>query len=47
MWEAKSQGKANRNFEYWHDRLVILKQTFDKAEPRNIKQLWYDRRKRV
>jgi hypothetical protein len=35
------------NFDYWHDRLVILKQVFDEAEPSNIRQWWNDRRKRV
>jgi hypothetical protein len=35
------------NFQYWHDRLVILKQVFDEAEPSNIRQWWNDRRKRV
>ena len=32
------------NFEYWHDRVVALKQVFDEARPANIRQLWYDRR---
>jgi hypothetical protein len=32
------------NFEYWHDRLVVLKQVFDEARPASIRQLWYDRR---
>ena len=36
-----------RNFKYWHDRLIILKEVFDDAEPRTIRQWWYDRRKRV
>jgi hypothetical protein len=34
-------------FEYWHDRLVILKDAFDEAEPVTITQWWYDRRRRV
>jgi hypothetical protein len=32
------------NFEYWHDRLVVLKQVFDEARPASMRQLWYDRR---
>jgi hypothetical protein len=34
-------------FEYWHDRLVILKDAFDEAEPVTVTQWWYDRRRRV
>ena len=34
-------------FEYWRDRLVLLKRTFDDAEPRNISQLWWDDRKKT
>ncbi|KAJ4983254.1 hypothetical protein SVAN01_11267 [Stagonosporopsis vannaccii] len=35
------------NFEYWHDRLVVLKQVFDEASPKTISQWWYDRRNSV
>jgi hypothetical protein len=34
-------------FEFWQERLVILKQAFDEAEPRTIMQWWCDRRRRV
>lgn len=34
-------------FTYWRDRLVLLKRTFDDAEPRNIRQLWNDDRKKT
>ena len=34
-------------FLYWRDRLVLLKRTFDDAEPRNISQLWFDDRKKT
>ena len=34
-------------FKYWRDRLVLLKRTFDDAEPRNISQLWWDDRKKT
>ena len=34
-------------FKYWHDRLVILKDAFDDAEPVTVKQWWCDRRRRV
>lgn len=33
-----------KGFEFWHDRLVILKQAFDEANPRSMQQLWIDRR---
>ena len=35
------------NFVFWHDRLGILKQVFDEAEPSTIAQWWRDRRRRV
>ena len=34
-------------FTYWRDRLVLLKRTFDDAEPRNVRQLWNDDRKKT
>lgn len=45
--QLKVKERQIENFEYWHDRLVILKQVFDEAEPSNIKQWWYDRRRGV
>jgi hypothetical protein len=38
---------TNREFIYWHDRLVVLKQVFDEATPRTLLQWWYDRRNGV
>ena len=35
------------SFEYWRDRLIILKRAYDEAEPKNVTQWWFDRRKRV
>jgi hypothetical protein len=35
------------NFMFWHDRIGILKQVFDEAEPSTIAQWWRDRRRRV
>ena len=32
------------NFAFWHDRLVVLKQVFDEAEPSTLSQWWCDRR---
>ena len=34
-------------FRYWRQRLVILKRTFDEAEPKTVRQLWYDDRKKT
>lgn len=34
-------------FRYWHDRLTILKEAFDDAEPKSVKQWWRDKRKPV
>lgn len=45
--QLKVEQRQIENFNYWHDRLVILKQVFDEAEPSNINQWWHDRRKRV
>jgi hypothetical protein len=43
----KASDRHIDNFIYWHDRLVILKQVFDEAEPSTISRWWYDRRKGV
>ena len=45
--QLKVSERKIEKFEYYHDRLVILKQVFDEAEPRNITQWWHDRRKKV
>ncbi|RFU24413.1 hypothetical protein B7463_g11924, partial [Scytalidium lignicola] len=31
-------------YTFWHDRLVILKEAFDRSQPRSLLQLWNDRR---
>lgn len=34
-----------RNFHYWHDRIVVLKEAFDEAPGTNsLAQFWHDRR---
>ncbi|KAH6672957.1 hypothetical protein B0J14DRAFT_654684 [Halenospora varia] len=45
--QLKASERKIEKFRYYHDRLVILKQVFDEAEPSNIKQWWHDRRKKV
>lgn len=43
----KTDDRQLDKFEYWHDRLEILKDVFDDAEPSTILQWWQDRRRRV
>lgn len=45
--QLKVEDRDIDKFYYWHNRLVILKQAFDEAEPSGIKQWWCDRRKKV
>ncbi|KFY45317.1 hypothetical protein V494_01007 [Pseudogymnoascus sp. VKM F-4513 (FW-928)] len=45
--QLKAEARQIEHFQYWHDRLVILKQVFDEAEPKSIKQWWRDRRRGV
>lgn len=42
-----SSERQIEKFAYWRDRLVLLKRTFDDAEPRNISQLWWDDRRKT
>ncbi|KAJ2993080.1 hypothetical protein NUW58_g1954 [Xylaria curta] len=35
------------NFNYWNNRLVILKQALDESRPQTISQWWFDRRNGV
>jgi hypothetical protein len=43
----KTEDRQLDKFEFWHDRLAILKDVFDDAEPNTIAQWWQDRRRRV
>ncbi|KAH8587923.1 hypothetical protein B0O99DRAFT_640479 [Bisporella sp. PMI_857] len=45
--QLKTEQRQIERFQYWHDRLVVLKQVFDEVEPSNIKQWWRDRRRHV
>ena len=42
-----AEDRRMERFVYWRDRLVVLKEVFDEAEPKNVSQWWYDRRKKV
>lgn len=43
--QLRAEDRQIDEFKYWRDRLVILKQVFDEAEPTSWSQWWYDRRK--
>lgn len=43
----RAEARQVKRFYYWRDRLIVLKQVFDDAEPKTLSQWWYDRRKRV
>ena len=36
-----------QHFHFWHDRLVALKESYDEARPKTLKQWWYDNRNGV
>jgi hypothetical protein len=36
-----------KQYRYWHDRLVVLKQVFDESRPKTLTQWWIDRRNAV
>ncbi|KAH8665148.1 hypothetical protein BGZ60DRAFT_470787 [Tricladium varicosporioides] len=42
-----ARDRQARNFEYWHERLVILKEQYHEARPSTLSQWWYDRRNGV
>jgi hypothetical protein len=42
-----AKDRQTRKFEFWHDRLVMLKQAFDEADPKTVRQWWLDRGKPV
>ncbi|KKY20365.1 hypothetical protein UCDDS831_g04854 [Diplodia seriata] len=41
----RTDDRQIENFHFWRERLVLLKQVFDEAEPSSLSQWWYDRRK--
>ncbi|KAI1311437.1 hypothetical protein F5Y03DRAFT_382173 [Xylaria venustula] len=42
-----TQERRFENFSYWNNRLVILKQALDDAQPQTLSQWWFDRRNGV
>ncbi|KAL1961549.1 hypothetical protein VTN77DRAFT_1611 [Rasamsonia byssochlamydoides] len=45
--QLRTDDRQIKNFRFWHDRLVMLKQVYDEARPSNVSQWWYDRRNGV
>jgi hypothetical protein len=43
----KTDNRRVDRFVFWRDRLVMLKQAFDEAQPKTIRQWWYDSRNGV
>jgi len=43
----RAHDRRFERFTFWHDRLVIIKQAFDEASPRDWRQWWSDRRNSV
>jgi hypothetical protein len=43
----KTEDRQLETFEYWNERMEILKDIFDDAEPNNVFQWWQDRRRKV
>ncbi|KAF2183597.1 hypothetical protein K469DRAFT_784833 [Zopfia rhizophila CBS 207.26] len=43
----RAEDRLIDKFEFWRERLVILKQAFDEAEPNSWRQWWHDRRRGV
>ncbi|KAK2033069.1 hypothetical protein LX32DRAFT_610940 [Colletotrichum zoysiae] len=42
-----AQDRRFERFDFWRDRLIILKQAFDESSPRTLTQWWNDRRNSV
>jgi len=43
----RAEDRQINKFEFWRERLIILKQAFDEAEPNSWSQWWYDKRRGV
>ncbi|KAK1625415.1 hypothetical protein BDP81DRAFT_483716 [Colletotrichum phormii] len=42
-----AEARRIERFNFWRNRLVVLKQAYDDATPRTLSQWWHDRRNRV
>jgi hypothetical protein len=45
--QLKTDHRQTERFGFWNDRLVVLKQVLDEAEPKSLSQWWHDRRNGV
>ncbi|CZR37436.1 uncharacterized protein FPRO_02304 [Fusarium proliferatum ET1] len=45
--QLKTDHRQTEKFRFWNDRLVVLKQVFDEAQPKSLSQWWHDRRNGV
>jgi hypothetical protein len=45
--QIRAEGRQLDNFQFWHDRLIILKEEFDQSRPKTLSQWWHDRRNGV
>lgn len=43
--KLRADDRQIEQFHFWGERLSILKQVFDEAEPNTLSQWWYDRRR--
>ncbi|KAK8112957.1 hypothetical protein PG984_013483 [Apiospora sp. TS-2023a] len=43
----KTELRQIERFHFWRDRLVMLKQAYDEAQPKTLTQWWHDRRNGV
>ena len=42
-----SEGRSQKSYTYWHERLSIIQKAYDESEPKALPQWWNDRRKKV
>lgn len=45
--QLRAEDRQINKFEFWRERLCILKQAFDEAEPNSWSQWWHDKRRGV
>jgi hypothetical protein len=41
----RTEDRKIERFDYWRDRLIILKEAYDDHEPQGLRQFWRDDRK--
>jgi hypothetical protein len=45
--QLRAEDRQIDKFDFWRERLVLLKQAFDEAEPNSWSQWWHDNRRGV